>query len=166
MAQYGELLDEFYDPVKDSIYALFSSYFENPLMTKLKDVTGHSMYICKIHALLGIEFRYVIIFVYKDEVPFGTQIRLSNLPWLSLQTRSLQEEHNIPYHTYIPRRLQGLEQKISLIHKDFQQYKYKVENLPLIITLLPKTKNDMEYNNNGTLVTAIETYHTIISFKN
>ena len=34
---------------------------------KLKNVDNYSMYIIKIHALLGIEYRYVIVFVYKDD---------------------------------------------------------------------------------------------------
>jgi len=165
MARYGEIIDKEYDPAKDGIYALFTEYFGNPLMTKLKNVDQYSVYICKIHALLGIEYRYMILFVHQDKIPLGTQIPMGKLSWISLQTRALQEEHQIPYHSYRPRRLSGLEQKIHLVHKDPQQYVYHAEQLPLIITLLPKTRNTMEYNDHGTLVVAIETYQTIISFK-
>jgi len=166
MAHYGEVLDQSYDPSKDDIYPLFTQYFGNPLMTKLKNVEGCSMYIAKVHALLGIEYRYIIAIVYEDKIPLGTQVELKRLPWLSLQTRSLQEEHNIPFHSYIPRRSKQIDKKISLVHRDAKQYTYTVEHLPLIVTLLPKTGTDMEWNNSGTIVTALETYQTIISFKN
>jgi len=167
MANYGELLDNDYDPNKDMVYPLFVEYFNNPLMSKLKDTEQNSIYISRIHSLLGIEHRYLIVFVFKDRIPLGTQINLSKLPpWISLQTRTLQDEHQVPFHNYIPRRLNGLNQKIALTHKDENQYVYNVDQLPLIITLLPKTGGSMEYSNSGQVVNALETYQTIVTFKN
>ncbi len=166
MAKYGEPLDNDYDPVRETVYPIFVEYFNNPLMSKLKDVDNYSVYICKIHALLGIEYRYLFVFVYPDNIPLGTQINLSKLYWVSLQTRSLQEEHTLQSHSYIPRRLKQMDRKIHIEYKDTEQYIYNVEQLPLVVTLLPKTKNYMEYNDHGSLISAIETYQTIISFKN
>jgi len=163
MAYHGQPLDVDYDPAKEDLYSLFSQYFKNPKMTKIKDINNYSMYICKIHALLGIEYRYVIVFVNKDELPNGTEKFLLDLYWISLQTRTLTDEHNIPSHAYIPRRIPELDKKIQITTKNNEQYKYKVDDLPIEITLLPKSKG-LDYQPTGTVVTALETYHTIVSF--
>jgi hypothetical protein len=163
MARYGQKLDYGYDPSRDDIYPLFVNYFENPRMRKIKDINNFSMYMIKIHALLGIEYRYLIAFVLKDDTQVGSEKFLNDLQWESLQTRTLTDDHDIPFHSYLPRRLENLDQKISLVHKDDQQYVYNVKNLPLKIVLLPKTKG-IDYSNSGTVTTALETYQTLVSF--
>ena len=162
MAQYGELLDSFYDPNKEPVYNLFTDYFRDPGMTKIKDIDNYSMYMTKIHSLLGIEHRYVIAFVFKDEKPLGNKENLSNLKWLSLQTRTMTEEHDLPFHTYIPRRT-TLDKKINITQRNERSCSYAVDGLPIIITLLQKGKT-MNYVSSGSVVSALETYSTIISF--
>lgn len=159
----------FNDPIRDNVYSLFVEYFTNPSMTKIKDVDDYSMYISKVYAILGIEYRYIIVFVPKDNKPFNTVDLLSNLKWVSLQTRSLTDNHSLSYHSYIPKRLASLDKKITLLRKDNNQYLYNVEALPITIILLPKNieKNvNQEYSPSGTVVTAMETYQTIVTFKN
>jgi hypothetical protein len=163
MTDFGELLDD-YNPQRDNVYPLFVNYFSNPILTKIKDVEMYSVYMSKIHALLGIEFRYIVVFVNRDNKPVGTTIYLANLPWITLQTRTLTDDHKLPFHTYNPRRLPFFDHKIKLVHQDEKQYEYVVEKLPLKVILLPKTKGTMEYNANGTIVNALETYQTIVSF--
>lgn len=157
----------FYDPIRDDVYSAFVEYFANPAMTKMKDVNDYSMYIAKVYAMLGIEYRYIIVFVKKDEFPLGSTKLLSNLSWVSLQTRSLQDDHNLSYHSYIPKRHPAIDKKISLIRKDSQQYVYHVDQLPISIVLLPTKKNtDLEYATSGHVTTALESYQTIVTFLN
>jgi hypothetical protein len=163
MAAYGQPLNYGYDPTRDSIYPLFANYFENPRLFKIKDVGKYSMYMAKIHALLGVEFRYLIAFVPKNSLSSGDEKFLSQLEWESLQTRTLTDEHNLPYHSYNPRRLADLDKKIWLKEKDEHQYVYSVEELPIQIILLPRSKS-MDYNPSGTVVPALETYHTLVNF--
>lgn len=163
MTEFGEVLDD-YNPVRETIYPLFTKYFDNPVLTKIKNVENYSVYMTKIHALLGIEFRYIIAFIHNDKKPIGTTAPLSSLYWETLQTRTLQDDHRIPVHTYIPHRAPYLDQKIKLIYQDDKQFKYTVEKLPLTVTLLPKTKSNLEYNREGNMISALETYQTIISF--
>lgn len=165
MAHYGQVLDNYFDPIKDDYYKYFITYFNNPVMTKLKNVDNYSMYIIKIHALLGIEYRYVIVFVYKDDNVIGGKEELKYLKWISLQTRTLKENYNVGTHTYIPKRLPELNHEINLVKKDEEQYIYETKDLPIVITLLPKSKN-VDYNSTGNVLNALETYQTIISFKN
>lgn len=157
----------FYDPMKDVVYSAFVEYFANPSMTKMKDINDFSMYIARVYAILGIEYRYIIVFVKRDEFPLGSTKLLSNLSWVSLQTRSLPEEHNLSSHSYIPKRLPNLDKKISLIRKDEKQYLYHVDQLPISIVLLPTKKNrDFEYATTGSVTTALESYQTIVTFQN
>lgn len=165
MAHYGQTLDSGYDPTRDDIYALFSRYFENPRMIKIKDIDKYSMYMIKIHALLGVEFRYLIVFVPKNDLPKGDEKFLGQLQWESLQTRTLTDDHNIPFHSYTPLRLPNLDKKIQLKTKDMNQYVYSVSELPVQIILLP-TKNgtSFDYNPSGSVVSALETYQTLINY--
>ena len=167
---------QFYNPERDEIYSLLAKYFGNPEITKMKDVENYSMYICKIYAVLGIEFRYIIAFVLKDEFPVGNKTSLFDLPWISLQTRTLTDDHVLYQHTYIPSKFGKINSKIRLIMQDEKQYKYSVDNLPIFITLLPKQKTrnwermnennaSLEYSREGSLMGALETYQTIITFE-
>ena len=163
-----EMLNPFYNPMHDFIYAEFVKYFENPQMVKLKDVGIHpdvySMYIIKIHALLGIEYRYLIAFVFKDEFPQGHAEPLSNLRWQSLQTRTMTTDYNIPIHSYSPRKLPALDRKITMTNRTDDEYTYAVEGLPIAITLLPKNKTrGIEYSPIGNVITSLETYQTIVT---
>lgn len=160
----GEML---YNPIYERLYTAFSEYFANPPMHKLKDVNGYSMYIAKVYAVLGIEFRYIVAFVKDDKKPIGSIDLLSNLKWVSLQTRTFSEEYSLPVHSYVARRYPGLEDNIHLVQSTPQQYVYKAEKFPLQIVLLPKSKKGesvLEYNSNGNIVTALETYQTLVSF--
>jgi hypothetical protein len=163
MAYYGELLDETYNPDHELVYPMFTRYFNNPLMRKIKDIDKYSMYMSKIQSYLDIEYRYLIVFVLKDDVPVNTEKFLNNLAWKCLQTRTLTDNHNIPVHSYIPKRYSDLDQKITIQEKTQQNYTYNVENLPIKISLLPKNKG-LDYSPTGSVTSALETYHTIINF--
>ena len=164
MASYGQMVESAVDPYKESVYELITAYFENPLATKIKDIDQYSMYMTKIQAQLGIEFRYIVIFVYKDNNQVGILEKLNNLKWISIQTRTLSDDHSLPLHTYIPKRIPRLDQRIALSRKTDRSYEYKVENLPITVTLLFKQGKNTDYNTSGTVVTALETYQTIINF--
>lgn len=165
MASYGQPLDYGYKPYRDSVYRLFVQYFNNPVLYKIKEAGTYSVYMAKIHALLGIEKRYLIVFASKTIDQTGQKRYLTELQWDCLQTRSLPDEHDIPeYHSYTPTRLKDLDRKITLENSDVKQYNYRVEELPIRITLLAKTSSGLDYNRSGTVVPALETYQTIVNF--
>ena len=166
MAHYGELLDTGYNPNKDNLYAIFVEYFENPMMTKLKDVANFSLYAAKTHSLLSTAHRYIMIFVDNDNMPLGNSNSLSEFRWLFLHTRTLEDNHNLQVQNYRPRRFKPLMNKITLQDSTDQGYTYSVDGYPLTITLLPKTSGQMDYQNSGNIAIALETYNTIVSWKN
>ena len=162
---HGELLNT-YDPNKESLYEYFDIYFNHPNMTKIKDVENYSVYMTKTYCLLSNECRYIIVFVNIDSMPTYTQERLINLKWHSLQTRTLPEQHSLPSHNYQPRRLSSLNVVIRREKIDPEASTYVCDNLPITVTLL-HTKNggSNDYQNQGTIISALETYQTIITFR-
>lgn len=156
-----------YDPQKDELYKTFDLYFEHPILTKIKNVGEYSMYLTEIHSLLGREHRYLIAFVNKDDYPLGHEQELSRLYWITLQTRTMTDHHRVRRHKYIPRRFPPLMKSIILSSRDENSSKYSCPDYRnLEVILLPRKGGEMEYSQRGTIVTALETYSTIICWKN
>lgn len=154
----------FSDPLKDMTRKYITEYFSNPVMTKVKNINSYTMYVVKIHAVLGIEHRYIMVFISKNENEIGSKKSLGELNWISLQTRTLTDEHKVETHSYNPTRYPPLNKNISLIEKNERQYLYSVESFPLSVVLIPKSKKEQEYNDKGNLIMALETYQTILTF--
>ena len=164
MASYGVIIDEFAS-VNDNIYKMFAEYFKNPVMTKMKNESNYSMYASKAYCLLSKECRYIIVFVNRDEYPIKKEIQLDNLYWVSLQTRTLSDQFDIKSHGYQPVAEGPLLEKIERINITKEASTYKCENLPLIVTLLHTAKKNSDtYQNRGTIIAALETWETIITF--
>lgn len=160
----GELLDT-YDPDKESLYEAFDIYFNYPSMTKIKDVENYSVYMSKTYCLLSNECRYIVVFIAKNDMPTNSQERLINLKWHSLQTRTLADQHSLPPHDYQPRRLPSLNVVIRREKIDTEASTYICDSLPIIVTLLHTKNGSNDYQERGTVVSALETYQTIITFK-
>lgn len=166
MSEYGQMINPDFDPNKDNVYKYFYTYFNEPIMTKIKDVEIYSVYMTKIHAMLGNSYRYLILFIAKDIEKNGSTKKMSDCEWISLQTRTLEDFHNIKSHVYNAHRASYLNQKIIIKDRGETQTSYDVESLPIIITLLHTRKNcSYQYNQTGTVVSALETYQTIVNFK-
>ena len=89
------------------------------------------------------------------------------LRWKSLQTRTLEDHHNIKPHKYKTELKPPLNQKINIISRNEKHSTYSTEKYPLIVTLLHTKKNHRyQYNPTGTIINALETYQTIVHFKN
>lgn len=163
MSQYGYSFDNSYNPNHDNIYKLLSYYFDNPTLHKIEDKNSHSMYAVKIHSLLGTEYRYIIAITEQDYNPIGTPFPLSNLRWKALQTRTLTENYNVPTVSYNVKRKQPFNTSIELKNRTNTHTEYSSKELPITVTLLHKQNLAHEYPNKGTIVTAIETYYTVIT---
>ena len=166
MTQYGQLINPDYDPKKNDVYKAFYDYYSNPLMSKIKNVEIYSMYMCKIHAMLGNAYRYIIIFVNKDTEDIGYTKYLRDCQWISLQSRTLEEQHKLPSHNYNVKKTPELNQKIYIMERTEKESTYNCELFPLIVTMLNTRKNNMyQYQPTGSIISALETFQTIINFK-
>lgn len=160
----GIMIDD-YNPRNESIYELVVEYFDNPMLTKFKDIDGYSMYIAKIKSMLSIEFRYIIAFIPIDDVSIGTYIYLKNLKWSSFQCRTLSENYQVQTIDHTPKKQLKFNSKIKLNNRTNNQTTYDCEDYYITITLLHKNNILHEFANSGTLNSALETWRTIITFK-
>ena len=168
MSQYGELINSEYEDIETyDIYSAFTKYFQNPMMTKLKDMERFSMYYSRNTAILGSTFRYLIAVVPKNRVPFGTNERLNNLNWVSLQTRTLEDKYNVQTYSYTPTVSEPLNQLINMVSQDEQMTIYSCSKMYKIeISLVHTRKNNVfQYPPTGNICAALETYQTVINFK-
>lgn len=161
MAQYGQILDEL-ESDNEQMYKAFDDYFNHPTMVKIKDVNDHSMYMSKTYCLLSNECRYIIVFVTSDNMPKKSQASLLSLPWVSLQTRTLADNHELPPHGYQPRREGPLNVLITRTNVVNENTTYSCKEFPVTITLLPGKGGSREYQERGNIIAALETYQTII----
>jgi hypothetical protein len=179
--EYAENINE-YSPHRETIYNLITNYFDNPKMVKLYDTEpqrgpdgnrgnsggseGKSVYGCKIYSLLSVDNRYIIAIVKKDTLPINFNVHLKDLNWECFQTRSIRDypykfksshkysikksaEYMIPF--YVRSRTQDASEYIS-------------QEANILITLLNSGKSIYTFGNEGTLVSALETFNTVITF--
>jgi hypothetical protein len=162
ISQYGEILESG-DQSKENLYNEFDNYFNHPVMVKIKDVNNYSMYMCKTYCLLSNECRYIVVFVPQDNMPEKSKENLATMRWVSLQTRTLSDHHELPPHSYQPKRHPGLNYAIDRVNVSEDCSTYKCDHLPLTVTLLHGKNKPDDYQKKGTIIAALETYQTILT---
>jgi hypothetical protein len=164
MSLYGKVLDDL-DLDKEAIYDLFVEYFDNPNMHKMKNENNCSMYMCKMQTLLKNGYRYLIAICPQDNFNIGTILRLKEVKWICFQTRTLDEHHNLPKHTYEYKRGDPYKSKIIIKERQENRSEYISQVYPnLLVTLLHSKPNKFEYPDNGNIAAALETFKTIFTF--
>lgn len=169
----GEIIDDMISSEREKVYLLFCEYFKNPTMTKYKDNTIYSLYACKVYCLLSKECRFIVVTTLKNKIPLFSNQELKYLEWESIQTRTLNQEselsklsNKINVHSYIPKSEGELTSKILRVNISDKTSSYICENLPLMVTLLHNSKKTSEsYQDKGSVISALETWETIITFK-
>jgi len=165
MAHYGEILVN-YTPEIDDLYTHMGNYFNNPTMVKTKVVDNKCVYMTKITCKLTNEYRYLIALILDDRLPLGANKQLGNLQWTEFHTRKMTENHPLAQHDYIPTRNTPLYTDIIKTSNNNDASVYECKAFPITISMLHNTKdidNDTEYTNKGTIVSALETYETVIT---
>lgn len=165
MAEISYQYNNNYDLSKVGGYNLMSYYFDNPLMTKVKIIeNGLSLYAVAIKSLLN-ENRYIIALVRNDINKIGEKVYMNNLEWENLQIRILSEEYpNINNVSYNVKKDTEFQQKINLIKRHDKTSEYIYPQFNFVITLINNDHNRVNYANNPSFLSAIETYQTLISF--
>lgn len=170
MSDYGQVIDE-YAAVSDDIYHIFIDYLKDPVFVKVKDDTNskehYSMYASKAYCLLSRECRFVIVFILIDGEPVGKTKKLSELPWISFQMRTLPDVYDAPTHGYqFPASGPLAKARITKTGVTPTASTYDCDTLPLIVTLLhTEKKTEKDYQRQGSLLSAMVTWETIITFK-
>jgi hypothetical protein len=157
-------MEVFSDPVKEYVYQLFTEYYDNMTLRKVKDDDKFSVYMARLQCLLLNEQRYLIAVIPRDQFPPSHQKPLENLRWVSLQIRNLEEEYSIQPQTYNMKRTQDFQRRIKVESRNENVTTYNVQDLPIKLSLLHTRGQEYEYPNEGSLISALETFRTIIHF--
>ena len=149
--------------MSSKVYNIFVQYFDNPTFTKTKNTSDHTIYMCKLNVHLANATRYLVCIVPRDVFFVGDTQPLSNLKWVSFQTRSLSEPFNVKLkHGYQAKHQAPFNSKIIETSRDQNEVKYRSLELPLEISLLITDKLMYDYPSEGRLNGALETYNTIV----
>lgn len=155
---------------KLSIQKAIVSYFGDVVMTKVKQTPqtqnkpSYSLYYAKIGCMLCVEDRYIIVIIESDPYPIGSQEYLSQLNWISFQTRTIEKPPaQLKTQQTKPIITQPLTDKIRLFEKRNDRNVYMASTLPIKLELL-YTKDEDDYSDNGTVQSALDTYNCVITF--
>ena len=151
----------------NNIYNIFKNYFNNPIMTKIKENNNISSYFAKISTGLITTNRYLIVNVENDNNTINKKIYLKNLKWISLQTRSININYNIDSFTYDNNKLDNIlltvkDRKINEKGLDYTIYNCDGLNIEIYV-FHTKKNNKYEYPEKAYLSNAIEEYKTLIN---
>lgn len=157
----------FSDPSRDVFYSLLDEYYDSPIMTKIKNIGNeYSMYAEKLACLLLNEERYIIAICPIDNNPINTRVHLKGLRWLSFQSRSLHEDLPVNgNHQYEIKRADKFNLLLTLSERTEKYTKYNIkDNTSINVTLLHTRGLEYEYPNEGNLISALETFQTVLQF--
>ena len=174
MSRYGSVIEDLKDIKNIEIYKIMTYYFENPVLTKTSQQGISSVYAAKVNTGLMLDNKYLIVIVNnssRDErsesVPIGTKMRMSDLQWVSVQTRTVRDQLNVDKFSYTPKKHSPFTDRIVLTDRNDSSSNYRHENLKeLSITLLNSEKMQYEYPEYGTLGAALETFKTVLVLNN
>jgi hypothetical protein len=163
MSKYGRVIEDLKEIKNSEIYRVFSFYFDNPVLTKTSVQGVSSVYAAKVNSGLMLDNKYLIVIVNNDSSEVGTRRQLSEVQWVSLQTRTVRDELKVEKFSYNPKKHSPFSDKIVLVGRNESSSTYRHDNLKeLIITLLNSEKMQYEYPQNGTLLAALETFKTVL----
>lgn len=158
-------MEIFSDPVKEHTYQLFTEYYDNMTLCKVKDENNFSIYIARLQCLLLNEQRYLIALVPRDQFPPTYRQKLETLRWISLQIRNLEEIYDLEPQSYQMKRTPDFQRRIKISERTPDVSTYTMDDLPVQVSLLHTRGQEYEYPNEGSLISALETFRTIIHFQ-
>ena len=185
--------------MKQDIYNSLVEYFGDVVMTKLNskstsDGNVYGLYYCRIGCMLCIDNRYLLVIIKESStnngtneneqtVPVGTQMYLSNLHWISFQTRSIDDFETVnPYDIKIKQQnvkndrnaIIDMEMKISEELNDRVRYECS-EHYPITIDIMKKKSKEKNiydmmdgyekeyYTPTCSIQTLLESYQSVLT---
>lgn len=155
-------IDPLYDIDTIKIYDYFKTYFSNPRLKKIKENDSCYIYATRIKSLLGKNKRYLFVFVKKASTQGEDNILLGDVDWCILQTRTMEDEYNVPTHSYRETSLSEDNLRIRKIRVENDKTIYSCDEQPqMTVVLLNFPNQTRAYSDIGTLKLAIENYNSI-----
>ena len=147
-----------------NLYNSFLNYFGNLQLKKIKCQDGYCIYAACNKTGLSVP-RYLFA-VVPQRLSNSDVAKLSELRWISLQTRTTNDIHSVPTFTHLLSETQkkALPDICKIINRTQHESLYSTDNLPVKIKLLHDSKknNYLQYPDNCKLYQALETYNCVI----
>lgn len=150
--------------IKSDIYDAVNAIFKDFKMIKTNIITNYSVYKSKVETFISSGQRYIVAIVENCDDPIGTLKPLTELKWISFQTRFTEKESevkNLPIKKYNLQKNSILNDKIEKWAEISDKTIYKCENLPLRIEIIHIKKDDT-FAEKGTIIAAMELFQTIL----
>lgn len=160
-------MEYFQCPERDYIYEIIYNYYNNPKLYKVKNLKDFSMYAIQLPCLLMNEKRFIIALTNLDSNQIGHDENLNNLRWKTFMVRSLNDESlfSLPIHNYSIKRddIYMIGLKIKSRTKEISVYSTDIGIF--LVSLIHCKNQEFEYPNEGNLVSALETFQTILQWE-
>ena len=154
----------------NDVYGAFIDYYGDISLKKIKSENGYDVYATRVSSGLSL-FRYIFVISESNTHNSFTALdgelkTLNSLNWISFQTRTTDENYNVPTVTLIPTTLrnQKLSDIIRAIERTENDTKYICDSLPIAISLIHdlKKKNVYQYPDACKLYQALETFNSVV----
>lgn len=157
----------FSNPSHRKIRNVINTYYDSPIMQKMKNDMDKSVYMCRLQSMLLHDHRYLIAVCPIDDSPIGVRTRINDLSWECLQARILENEDymTIYQHSYETKRDSIFLMEMKRTFQSEEYSIYESSNHQIEITLLNTVQDKYEYPDKGTLLSCLETFQTIIRCK-
>jgi hypothetical protein len=160
---------------KSKVKNAISELYDGIVFTKVSETSAPSLSIYKAVVepnTSSPDVKYLVVIVPNAEaVPLGVEKRLSELNWISFQTRStLNPQVEFGGFRLRPQRYtipanSVLHDRIKCVSETPKKWIYKSNNLPIQLEVLIQKENE-NFAQEGTVIACLEMYQTILSFIN
>jgi hypothetical protein len=155
-------METFFSPEDEFIYDLVAEYYDNPKMYFVKKDKQYSIYGIQIPSLLMNAKRFLLATV-PASVDESTK-NLRELSWSTFQIRTLTDSsiyHNLPIANYRQKRNPKYNFTLQVEKRDKRVTTYQTP-YKLTVSLLHVKGLEYEYPNEGTFISALETFQTLL----
>ena len=151
--------------VRNAIAELFDGF----IMTKTQQFQSFGIYKASVESQSGNEQKYIVVIIPNDQQYIvGSNFYLKDLNWINFQSRSTDDtlnefaNYNLKPQQYSIKKENILFDKIKLGGELETKHIYIPDNLPITVELILK-KSDQTFAQEGTVISAIQLFQTVIS---
>jgi hypothetical protein len=152
------------------VYGAFIDYYGDISLKKIKSENGYDVYATRVSSGLSL-FRYIFVISESNNNNSVTALdgetkTLNSINWISFQTRTTDENHNVPTITLMPSttRNEKLSDIVRSTERTTNDTKYICDSLPIVLSLIHdlKKKNVYQYPDACKLYQALETFNSVV----
>lgn len=149
---------------KETVYGAFVDYFGDIALKLIKNEGGWAVYAAKVHSGLNLN-RYIFV-ISPAQQAYSEQVKLNDLDWVSFQTRTTDDVHQVPtHHLYLnDDRKKALPDVVTVTNRTADETIYITNSLPIRVRLMhdPKKKNHLQYPDKAKLYQALDTFNCVV----